>query len=162
MSKLTHRIIQIIGARKINRIVFVHHESITAQSQALATALQRYHHKRAWDELVGSHKNQVMRFQQTAPRSQQKITQGVIIFVSIIPFPIVFATSVPTTAIARKLKNVAQITAYFGDKTLVDTTVAIEFALSCIPFVKSNTRAIIIIRQTNGLRLMKFIIESNI
>jgi hypothetical protein len=40
------------------------------------------------------------------------------------------ATCKPRISKAIKLKNAAQATAYFGDKTLVDTTVAIEFAAS--------------------------------
>src|SRR5580700_1888941 len=40
-----------------------------------------------------------------------------------------------------KLKKPAQITACLGDSTRVETTVAIEFAASCIPFRKSNRNA---------------------
>ena len=47
---------------------------------------------------------------------------------SIIPLPIVFATCVPRTKAATKLKNAAQATACCGESTRVETTVAIEFA----------------------------------
>ena len=40
-----------------------------------------------------------------------------------------------------KLKNAAQMTAALGASTRVDTTVAIEFAASCRPFMKSNSNA---------------------
>ena len=49
---------------------------------------------------------------------------------SIIPEPIVLATAVPKTNAATKLKNAAQMTAFPGDRTRVETTVAIEFAAS--------------------------------
>jgi len=42
----------------------------------------------------------------------------------------VFATCKPKTKNAIKLKNAAQITARRGERTLVETTVAIEFAES--------------------------------
>jgi len=42
----------------------------------------------------------------------------------------VFATWSPNTRKAIKLKKAAQITAYFGERTRVETTVAIEFAAS--------------------------------
>ena len=46
------------------------------------------------------------------------------------PWPMVFATAVPSRNAATKLKNAAQITASLGDKTRVDTTVAILLAAS--------------------------------
>jgi hypothetical protein len=67
---------------------------------------------------------------------------------SIIPLPIVKATVVPNIRKATKLKNAAQRTACLGDKTLVETIVEIEFAASCMPLVKSKTRA---------MRMMKII-----
>ena len=48
---------------------------------------------------------------------------------------------------ATKLKNAAQMTARIGDKTLVETIVEIEFAASCIPFVKSKTKAMNMIKM---------------
>ena len=49
---------------------------------------------------------------------------------SISPLLIVFATAVPTTNAATKLKKAAHTTAIPGERTRVDTTVAIELALS--------------------------------
>jgi hypothetical protein len=51
---------------------------------------------------------------------------------------------------ATKLKKAAQRTACLGDKTLVETTVEIEFAASCIPLVKSKTKATSMIKITNN------------
>jgi hypothetical protein len=51
---------------------------------------------------------------------------------------------------ATKLKNAAQMTACIGDKTLVETIVEIEFAASCIPLVKSKTKAINMIKMMNN------------
>jgi hypothetical protein len=48
---------------------------------------------------------------------------------------------------ATKLKTAAQTTACLGDKTLVETIVEMEFAASCIPLVKSNTRAIMMTKM---------------
>ena len=57
------------------------------------------------------------------------------------PLPSVFATWVPSTNAATKLKNAAHTTAFWGERTRVETTVAIEFAASWKPFRKSNTSA---------------------
>ena len=46
------------------------------------------------------------------------------------------------------------MTACLGVKTLVDTMVAIEFAASCIPFVKSKTSATRMIKITKGILVM--------
>ncbi len=62
------------------------------------------------------------------------------------PLPSVFATCVPRTKAATKLKNAAQTTAFCGESTRVETTVAIEFAASWKPFRKSKTSAIRMIR----------------
>ena len=58
-----------------------------------------------------------------------------------IPLPTVFATAVVTNAPAR-LATVARITAWRGVSARVDTDVAIEFAVSWNPFVKSNASAV--------------------
>ena len=60
---------------------------------------------------------------------------------SIIPLPIVFATAVPITKAATKLKNAAHSTAFLGERTRVETTVAMEFAASWKPLRKSKVRA---------------------
>ena len=53
----------------------------------------------------------------------------------------VAATTVPKTRNATKLKNAAQRTASRGDRTRVDTTVAIELAASWKPLTKSKASA---------------------
>ena len=53
----------------------------------------------------------------------------------------VVATAVLKTRKAMKLKNAAQMTASRGDRTRVDTTVAIELAASWNPLVKSKPSA---------------------
>ncbi|MCG3119420.1 MAG: hypothetical protein ALAOOOJD_01824 [bacterium] len=77
-----------------------------------------------------------------APKRPPKITSGVTILISIKPFPMVLATSVPKNMNEMKLKKAAQMTACRGERTRVETIVATEFAASCTPFVKSNTKAI--------------------
>ena len=65
------------------------------------------------------------------------------------PLPIVLATAVPITNAATKLKKAAQKTATPGESTRVDTTVAIEFALSWNPLMKSKTSATAMMARTN-------------
>jgi hypothetical protein len=57
------------------------------------------------------------------------------------PLPTVAATLRWKTKIATKLKNAAKATAWCGRSTPVDTTVAIELAASCSPFMKSKASA---------------------
>ena len=89
-------------------------------------------------------------FQEIAAQSPAKITVVVTVSLWIIPSPIVLATVVRNMRKATKLKNAAQMTACLGDKTLVETTVEIEFAASCIPLVKSKTRAMRMTKTTNN------------
>src|SRR6266545_6003072 len=95
----------------------------------------------ACDELVGNPKYHVMRSQMIAPASPPRMTAKVTILMSIMPFPTVFATAVPKVKAATKLKNAAQMTALPGDSTRVETTVAIEFAASWKPLMKSKVSA---------------------
>ena len=46
------------------------------------------------------------------------------------PAPMVFATAVPRKKAARKLKTAAQTTASLGERTRVETTVAMLLAAS--------------------------------
>src|SRR6478735_7475907 len=57
------------------------------------------------------------------------------------PLPIVAATLRWKTKIATRLKKAANTTAWPGLSTRVETTVAIEFAASWKPFMKSNASA---------------------
>src|SRR6267378_3139309 len=85
---------------------------------------------RACDELVGSPNHQVIISQEIAPVRTARSSHAVTIFGSIVPFPMVDATLTPKTKAATKLKKAAQSTAIRGERTLVDTTVATEFAAS--------------------------------
>jgi hypothetical protein len=90
---------------------------------------------RACELLVGRPKYQVIKSHTIAPIKPPKITANVTAFRSIMPLPIVFATAVPNVNAATKLKNAAQTTAWPGESTRVDTTVAIEFAASWKPLM---------------------------
>src|SRR5262245_3199337 len=103
---------------------------IIAAKPALATAAPAYPPMSAWDELVGRPNTQVMRSQMIAPVRPPKTTAKVTMLMSIIPAPTVRATAVPNVNAAMKLKNAAHATAFPGDSTRVETTVAIEFAAS--------------------------------
>ena len=118
------------GERKMNTIVLFHPPGMMATNPALATAAPAYPPTSACDELVGSPDHHVMRSQIIAPSSPPKITENVTILMSIMPEPTVLATAVPKVKAATKLKNAAQMTALPGDRTRVETTVAIEFAAS--------------------------------
>jgi hypothetical protein len=89
-----------------------------------------------------------------APINADRTTYSLITLASIIPFPIVFATCTPKMKNAAKFQNAAQATAVFGDSTFVETTVAIEFAASFIPFRKSNVSAMTIIVTTRMVIMM--------
>src|SRR5207247_2141676 len=84
----------------------------------------------AWEDEVGRPPHQVIRSQQMAPSRPARITLASTTERSTSPFPMVLATAVPNTNTAMKLNAAAQTTAAVGDSTRVDTTVAIEFALS--------------------------------
>jgi len=112
----------------------------------------------AWDELVGRPMYQVKRFQPMAPIRAAKMTGGLTTEMSINPAPTVSATRVWTIRKAAKLKKAAQMTAWRGVRTRVETTVAIEFAASCMPLVKSNASATTTMKMTkrrpaSGMRL---------
>ena len=79
---------------------------------------------------------QVIRSQAIAPIRVDNIKYSFTISGFITPFPIVFATLTPKPKAATKLKNAAHATANFGERTLVETTVAIEFAESWKPLRK--------------------------
>ena len=94
----------------------------------------------AWLELDGSPTNQVMRFHVIAPTRPASTMSSVIASWSTIPFAIVAATAIETKAPA-KLSTAALATARRGRSARVETLVAIEFAVSWKPFVKSKKSA---------------------
>ncbi len=94
----------------------------------------------AWLELEGSPRYHVIRFQVIAPVSPARTMSSVITSGSTIPFAIVAATAIETNAPA-KLSTAAIATAARGERARVETLVAIEFAVSWNPFVKSKKSA---------------------
>ena len=95
---------------------------------------------RAWLELDGSPKYQVRRFQVIAPTRPASTMSRVMASWSTIPLAIVAATLKEINA-PTKLRTAAIATASLGLSAPVDTLVAIEFAVSWKPFVKSKKSA---------------------
>ena len=92
-----------------------------------------------------------------APIRPPKITAEVTTARSIMPPPTVAATAVPKPNAARKLKIAAQMTAWPGVSTRVETTVAIELAASWKPLMKSKMSATAISaedRQQRGIHAL--------
>lgn len=108
---------------------------------------------RVCEELIGRPKNHVISIHEIAPNNAANITIGVIIAGFTIPLPIVFATLGSKTKSAMKLNIAAIPTAFMGDNTLVETTVAIELAESCIPLKKSNANATSMISIIRGSKI---------
>src|SRR6185436_7486026 len=104
---------------------------------------------RACDELDGSPHHQVSRFQVMAPPSAPMITARSMAAGSTMPLPMVLATLGSKMAKARKLKAAAQTTAADGVRTRVETSVAIEFAASWKPLMKSKSSAAPTMAQTS-------------
>jgi hypothetical protein len=94
----------------------------------------------AWLELDGRPKYHVIRFQVIAPTSPARMIFSVMTSWSTMPFAIVAATANETKA-PRKFRTAALRTANRGERARVETDVAIEFAVSWKPFVKSKKSA---------------------
>jgi hypothetical protein len=69
-----------------------------------------------------------------------------------IPFPIIVAMAVPKTSGPIRLKRAAIETAFSGVRTFVATTVAMAFAESWNPLMKSKNKARIIVKITKFSR----------
>src|SRR5207253_1101524 len=95
----------------------------------------------ACDELVGRPQRHVIQSHVKAAARPAKMSGRSITSGFTMPFPMVVATATPKPKAATKLKKAAQATAARGVSTRVDTTVAIEFAASWKPFMKSKARA---------------------
>src|SRR5664279_3226668 len=80
---------------------------------------------RACEEEDGRAHHHVTRFHTIAPTSAAKMRRG-----STMALLIVLATRVSRENAAAKLKKAAHMTAFFGVRTRVPTTVAMEFAAS--------------------------------
>src|SRR5919202_1732107 len=94
----------------------------------------------ACEELDGRPNHHVSRFQAIAPARAATSVCCVARFASIRPFATFFATAVVTNAPAR-FATAATTTAVRGVTARVPTEVAIAFAVSWKPFVKSNPSA---------------------
>src|SRR5215207_4009543 len=102
----------------------------------------------ACDELLGMPYTQVIRFQTIAPSSPPRMTCGSTMLCSIIPPPTAFATATLPVNSARKLNVAAHTTAARGLRTRVPTIVAMEFAESWKPLMKSKKKATATIATT--------------
>jgi len=118
------------GAITINKTIFSTPEYITELNPLLATAAPTRPPTRVCDELDGRPHHHVIRFQIIAAVTAAAIKFSVTISGSITPLPIVVATLSGKIRNARKLKIAARNTADIGERTFVDTIVAIEFAES--------------------------------
>src|SRR5215213_7109910 len=90
----------------------------------------------------------VIRFQTIAPSSPPRMTCGSTMLCSIIPPPTAFATATLPVNSAVKLNVAAQNTAASGLRTRVPTIVAMEFAESWKPLMKSKKKATATIATT--------------
>src|SRR4051795_11446805 len=97
--------------------------------------------KSAWDELEGSPRYHVTRFQRMAPISPAKITTGLMSVSSTSPPEMVLATWTDRKAPAR-FRQAATATAVLGRNAPVAIDVAIALAVSWNPLVKSKTNAV--------------------
>lgn len=114
----------------MNITIFTTPPIITELQPVLATAAPTNPPTSVWEELEGSPSHQVARFQQIAATKAEPMTVRFITSGLMTPFPIVVATFNGKIRKATKLKKAAMQTAAKGERTLVDTTVAIEFAES--------------------------------
>ena len=105
---------------------------------------------RACEELEGSPASQVARFHRIAPTSPAKIIAGVTRASSTMPPEIVRATSVDRNAPAI-LRTPLIRTAILGRSAPVAMEVAIAFAVSWNPFVKSNASAVTMTTATSNV-----------
>src|SRR5690348_3312409 len=93
-----------------------------------------------------------MRSQRNAATSAAKMTALSTTSGTTIPLPTVVATATPKPKAATKLKNAAHATAARGVSTRVETMVAIEFAASWKPFMKSKASATTMRRTRTSMR----------
>ena len=129
------------GETKMKITVFQMPAGISEPVPALAMTAPTMPPISACDELDGMPNHQVTTFQAIAPISAPKTTWWSTTPGSAIPLPTVAATLRWKMKIATTLKKAAKTIACCGFRTPVETTVAIEFAASWKPFMKSNATA---------------------
>src|SRR3954462_13395046 len=95
----------------------------------------------AWEELDGSPKYQVARFQAIAPISPAKTVVEGTADVSTMPCATVAATASEMNA-PTKFRSAANVTATRGGSARVEIEVAPRWGVAWKPFVKSNARAV--------------------
>jgi hypothetical protein len=144
-------IIPNIGAININITILITPAIITESKPELAIAAPTSPPTRVCEDLEGIPYHQVIRFHVIAARIAAAITVRFMTSGFITPLPIVAATLRGNIRNATKLKKAAIITAAKGERTFVDTTVAIELAESWKPFIKSKIK-------TSPIRMYKYII----
>jgi len=119
-----------IGAIKINNTIFTKPAVITTPNPELVTAAPTRPPTSVWEELEGRPNHHVAKFHIMAATKAAAITVRLRTSGFTTPFPIIVATFMGKTVKAIKLKKAAITTAARGDKTFVETTVAIELAES--------------------------------
>ena len=105
-------------------------EGIITPNPPRAIAAPAYPPISACEEEVGRPQYHVSKSQRIAPSNPASTTYWVTWCRSTKPLPMVLATAIPSTNAATKLKKAAHTTASFGDRTRVETTVAMLFAAS--------------------------------
>ena len=116
-------------------------DHLKAPTPACATTAPARPPTSACDELDGMPYHHVIRFQVIAPSKAASTTVCTTMAGSANPDAIVLATAVPVIA-PMKLNSPAMSTAVRTGKTPVETTVAIAFAASWNPLMKSKTMAV--------------------
>ena len=132
-----------------SRILDTTTEKFTPEAPAPISTAPIRPPNRACDELDGSPKSQVVRFHRIAATSPAKIMVGVTSASLTMPPEIVLATSVDRKA-PTTFSTAAISTAVLGLKAPVATEVAIAFALSWKPLVKSKNSAVTITTATRN------------
>jgi hypothetical protein len=118
------------GAITMKTTIFTTPVITTELQPELATAAPTNPPTRVCEELDGSPNHHVNKFHAIAAINADAITVRLITSGLMTPLPIVVATFNGKTRKAIKLKNDAMTTAAKGERTFVETTVAIEFAES--------------------------------
>jgi hypothetical protein len=129
------------GETKMKATVFSTPAPISGPEPAFASVAPTMPPIRACELDDGMPYHQVITFHAMAPISAPNTTCWSTMPGSTMPLPTVAATFSWNTAIAMTLKKAAKATACCGFSTPVLTTVAIEFAASWKPFMKSNSSA---------------------
>src|ERR1700712_1960568 len=138
------------GATTAGRRIFeTTMEKLTPEAPAPISTAPISPPNRACEELDGNPSNQVIRFHKMAPDRPAKIIVGWTRASFTMPPEIVFATSVDRNAPAT-FSTAAIRTATFGFNAPVATEVAIAFALSWNPLVKSKNNAVMITSETRN------------